>query len=59
MNENKVDLTVPHLDDESDCCSEASCCPTQKPITRVVPKMCRNDPCFCKSGRKYKKCCGK
>jgi SWIM/SEC-C metal-binding protein len=25
----------------------------------VGPKMGRNDPCLCGSGRKYKKCCGK
>jgi len=27
-------------------------------ITRVAPKISRNDPCPCGSGRKYKKCCG-
>ncbi len=26
-------------------------------IRRVVPKMSRNDPCHCGSGRKYKHCC--
>jgi uncharacterized protein len=25
---------------------------------RTTPKIGRNDPCFCGSGRKYKKCCG-
>ena len=29
-----------------------------KPITRGVPKVGRNDPCPCGSGKKYKKCCG-
>jgi preprotein translocase subunit SecA len=28
-------------------------------ITRNVPKVGRNDPCPCGSGKKYKKCCGK
>jgi preprotein translocase subunit SecA len=28
------------------------------PIRRDVPKVGRNDPCPCGSGRKYKKCCG-
>ncbi len=28
-------------------------------IHREYPKIGRNDPCPCKSGRKYKKCCGK
>ncbi|MDP6633708.1 MAG: preprotein translocase subunit SecA [Phycisphaerae bacterium] len=27
-------------------------------ITRDVPKVGRNDPCPCGSGKKYKKCCG-
>ena len=26
---------------------------------REIPKLGRNDPCSCGSGRKYKKCCGK
>jgi preprotein translocase subunit SecA len=29
-----------------------------KTITRDVPKVGRNDPCPCGSGKKYKKCCG-
>ena len=28
------------------------------PIRRAVPKVGRNDPCPCGSGKKYKKCCG-
>gem|GEM_PF-5426788 len=27
------------------------------PIVREVPKIGRNDPCLCGSGKKYKKCC--
>lgn len=30
----------------------------KKPITRNMPKVGRNDPCPCGSGKKYKKCCG-
>jgi len=30
----------------------------KKPIRRVTPKVGRNDPCPCGSGKKYKKCCG-
>ncbi len=30
-----------------------------KPIKRDAPKVGRNDPCPCGSGRKHKKCCGK
>lgn len=29
-----------------------------KPIVRSLPKIGRNDPCLCGSGKKYKKCCG-
>ena len=28
------------------------------PVRRDAPKVGRNDPCPCGSGRKYKKCCG-
>jgi uncharacterized protein YecA (UPF0149 family) len=30
----------------------------QEPYRRAEPKPGRNDPCFCGSGRKYKKCHG-
>jgi hypothetical protein len=38
--------------------SEPSWTPPQ-PYTREEPKIGRNDPCPCGSGKKYKKCCGK
>ena len=28
------------------------------PVTRAAPKVGRNEPCPCGSGRKYKRCCG-
>ena len=28
-------------------------------VVRKAPKVGRNDPCPCNSGKKYKKCCGK
>ena len=31
----------------------------QKTVVRESPKVGRNDPCPCGSGKKYKKCCGK
>ena len=31
----------------------------QETIRRDMPKVGRNDPCSCGSGKKYKKCCGK
>ena len=33
--------------------------PTQGTVKRATPKVGRNDPCPCGSGKKYKKCCGK
>lgn len=30
-----------------------------KPVVREGPRIGRNDPCPCGSGKKYKKCCGK
>ena len=32
--------------------------PKPEPIKREEPKVGRNDPCPCGSGKKYKKCCG-
>jgi SEC-C motif-containing protein len=31
---------------------------SRPPVRRETPKIGRNDPCPCGSGRKYKKCCG-
>ena len=31
----------------------------ENPTVREEPKIGRNDPCPCGSGKKYKKCCGK
>ncbi len=31
---------------------------TRKPVVRDEPKIGRNDPCTCGSGKKFKKCCG-
>ena len=31
----------------------------QDPYRRETPKIGRNEPCPCGSGKKYKKCCGK
>ena len=32
--------------------------PARAPMVRTTPKVGRNDPCTCGSGRKYKRCCG-
>jgi SEC-C motif-containing protein len=31
---------------------------SQAPVVRDAPRIGRNDPCSCGSGKKYKKCCG-
>jgi hypothetical protein len=31
----------------------------QEPVVRSAPKVGRNEPCPCASGKKYKHCCGK
>jgi hypothetical protein len=38
---------------------EATATPPSEPAVRVEPKVGRNEPCPCGSGKKYKKCCGK
>lgn len=32
--------------------------PAHDPYVRSEPKVGRNDPCLCGSGKKFKKCCG-
>jgi preprotein translocase subunit SecA len=32
---------------------------TKQPYKREQPKVGRNEPCPCGSGRKFKKCCGR
>jgi SEC-C motif len=36
--------------------TEVAPLPPQEPIRRTGPKLGRNDPCWCGSGKKYKKC---
>jgi uncharacterized protein YecA (UPF0149 family) len=33
--------------------------PVARTIRKKTPKVGRNDPCPCGSGKKYKKCCGR
>lgn len=56
-NNNQDSINQPIVDNES-CCSQASCCAPQSPLVHAQPKIGRNDPCPCDSGRKFKKCCG-
>ena len=43
----------------SDIVSEAAEAVEKAKPVRAGPKVGRNDPCPCKSGKKYKQCCGK
>jgi preprotein translocase subunit SecA len=43
----------------SDIVSEAAAAAEKAKPARSGPKVGRNDPCPCKSGKKYKHCCGK
>ena len=44
-------------DEEEDNAEEDGFYEVQKPILNAGPKIGRNDPCPCGSGKKYKKCC--
>jgi hypothetical protein len=48
---DKIDRLVAHAD-------MVRGFPRLDPIVRTEPKIGRNDPCSCGSGKKYKKCCG-
>ncbi len=57
IEENKSSSKEP-IESQEPCCNDESCCAPPSPIVRATPKVGRNDPCPCDSGRKYKKCCG-
>jgi hypothetical protein len=38
--------------------ADAAWLPAVSPVRRTAPKIGRNDPCPCGSGKKFKKCCG-
>jgi preprotein translocase subunit SecA len=44
---------------DSDVVSEAAAAVEKAKPVRSGPKVGRNDPCPCRSGKKYKQCCGK
>ncbi|MCX2977689.1 SEC-C metal-binding domain-containing protein [Candidatus Marimicrobium litorale] len=58
MIEDRRNMNKENSGFEDDACSDPGCCPPQETIVRSTPKVGRNDPCPCDSGRKYKKCCG-
>ncbi len=57
-------LTATHpaaqtLADERELEEKPAVAPQTTPFKRESPKVGRNDPCPCDSGKKYKQCCGK
>ena len=48
-----------HFEDEGEVGEEGDIIVPAEPIRREQPKIGRNEPCPCGSGKKYKKCCGK
>ncbi|WP_082849957.1 SEC-C metal-binding domain-containing protein [Halioglobus sp. HI00S01] len=60
MNTDSTDFPTPNFANTvTGGCSDTSCCPPPEPVTRLAPKVGRNDPCPCGSERKFKKCCGR
>ena len=59
QDENQ-DLVYTHKEVSGfDDVSEESSIQTMTPVKRSDPKVGRNSPCPCGSGKKYKFCCGK
>jgi len=58
MSEQSKVVEEKPVEEQASCCSNESCCGPKTPAKRETPKIGRNDPCFCGSGNKYKKCCG-
>ncbi len=54
LEEKQIETT----EERRDYFSEEEKTEKKKPIKRNTPKVGRNDPCPCGSGKKYKKCCG-
>ena len=59
MNEKNEILSNKPLKEATSGCTDTTCCPPKNPFMRSTPKVGRNDPCPCGSGKKYKQCCGK
>jgi hypothetical protein len=55
---NGVDPLLPYLDEDDPFDDEHGDAYPNPPARNSGPKIGRNDPCPCGSGKKYKKCCG-
>jgi hypothetical protein len=54
--DGKPSTRCPSCETEPDAAIEAEL--DAEAARRAMPKVGRNEPCFCGSGRKFKKCCG-
>jgi uncharacterized protein len=54
---SKLDKEMPYLLNDHHHHEHNNCCGHNTQIMRKEPKIGRNDPCSCGSGKKYKKCC--
>lgn len=52
------ELAVFGRDEAGHWCYLEGRAPERAPVRRTQPRIGRNEPCPCGSGRKYKKCCG-
>jgi preprotein translocase subunit SecA len=59
LGASTADPSKPGQPRESDVVSEAAAAVEKTKPVRAGPKVGRNDPCPCRSGKKYKQCCGK
>jgi len=55
----QTESAPPQKGQGSDIVSEAAAAMEKAKPIRTGPKVGRNDPCPCGSGKKYKHCCGK
>ena len=55
--ENQPTLQQPTIDQNFSSQSQEPKAP--QTVQRNAPKLGRNDPCHCGSGKKFKHCCGK
>ena len=55
LNNNEDHSDTDHVHDEN--CNHGHHHHMHMPYERHMPKLGRNDPCICGSGKKYKKCC--
>jgi uncharacterized protein YecA (UPF0149 family) len=56
--EDALEATLPEFEHAVRTGAPAHHHPAPQPFVRAAPRVGRNDPCPCGSGRKFKRCCG-